>query len=186
VEDAEDSFAALSERASQRFHRHQIRELGWRLAHHRWAKGFTRRSLAKRVGLAARSLAAIERGRANVHYATVLRLCDALDLPLREILGGQLATAPRTHDVQLPAPTWGLVDDGVQPFLLLRNDANYRPGDRIALRETLDGDQAGRTLMLEITYLLYGDAVRLAPGCVVAAIQPARDAWTVTVPAHHR
>ena len=186
MEDADKSFATLSGRVSRSFHRHQIRELGWRLAHHRSARGFTRRALAKRVGLAARTLAAIERGRANVRYETVLRLCDALDLPLRDVLLGELATAPRTHDVQLPALTWALVDNGVQPFLLLRNTANYRPGDRVALRESVTGDEAGRTLMLEITYLLYGDAVRLAPGCVVAAIQPARDAWTVSVPACYR
>jgi transcriptional regulator with XRE-family HTH domain len=156
-----------------------MRELGWRLAHHRAAKGLTRHSLGKRAGLNPRAVAAVERGRADVRYATVLRLCDALGMPLSDLFGSQVAPAPRIHEMSMPARAWALVDDGVQPFLLLRDEANYRPGDRIALEETLHGVATGQTLVVEITYLAYGEEYHLAPGCVVAAIQPARDAWTV-------
>lgn len=168
--------------------RRALRELGWRLGHHRAARGMTREQLAARAGIGggAREVAVIERGRrSDLRYAAVLRLCGALDLSLADLFAAELAWSPRVHDVPTPAPTWAMIEGGVQPFLLLRNAANYRAGDRVALIETLRGRETGRVAVVELTYLLYGESVGLAPGCVVASIQPARDAWTVAPALRH-
>lgn len=166
--------------------RRALRELGWRLAHHRAARQMTRDQLAARAGVGAREVAAIERGRrSSVRYTVVMRLCGALDLSLVDLFAGEVARAPRLHDVVVAAPTWAMIDGGVQSFLLLRNAANYRAGDRAALIETLRGQETGRVSLVELTYLLYGETVGLAPGCVVASIQPARDAWTVAPAMRH-
>jgi transcriptional regulator with XRE-family HTH domain len=166
--------------------RRALRELGWRLAHHRSARQMTRDRLAEQAGVGVRELAAIERGRrSDLRYTVVLRLCGALDISLADLFAAELARAPRMHDVPVPAATWAMIEAGVQSFLLLRNGANYRAGDRAALVETLRGRETGRVAVVELTYLLYGESVGLAPGCIVASIQPARDAWTVAPALRH-
>ncbi len=168
--------------ARMNLYRPVVRELGQRLAHHRAARQLTRGALARRCGVPERHLAAIERGRADVRIITVIRICDVLNLMLSDLFRDSEVTPPRTSEVRIPSHLWQTIGDGTQSFLLLRDERVYRAGDRVTLVETMDGQDTGRWRIVELTYLLYGTSVGLAPGCVVASIAPARDAWVTAAP----
>lgn len=159
----------------------QLRELGWRAAHHRVARELDARSVAADAGLAEPELQAIERGEdPSLTYLTVVRLCRALDIALADLFTATSAEPPTVHELPVSAETFQLIADGTQQFVLARNGPNYRPGDRLHLVDTADGRPTGRDQTVDITYIAYGDSVGVAPGCVVMAVQPAALAWVVT------
>jgi transcriptional regulator with XRE-family HTH domain len=177
---ARGSAAPPAPRVDREFERDQLREFGRRLTHHRIARDVPYATLAARAGLTVERLAAVERGEiADLPYRTVTSLCEALDLRVSDFFGDDVAVPPRTHDVSITPDTYLNIDDATQRFLLVRDTPNYRAGDRMCLCEAIEGEPTGRTLVMEIVYLTTPDPPELAPGCVLLAIEPARDAWTV-------
>jgi transcriptional regulator with XRE-family HTH domain len=147
------------------------RELGGRLAHYRAAKGLTPAELANDVGVSPQVVARLESGESTTCYATVLRVCDALDIDLPDLLRAELPRARRTHDVDLPSDQWHLVDAGIQTFDLRRDTGPFIAGDRLRMHEYLNGADTGRVLDAKICHLAHGEQFGIAPGWVVLRIR---------------
>lgn len=73
-----------------------LRELGLRIGEVRRSRGLTQEQAAEALGMLAPNYARIEQGRSNVTVDTLVRIANALDVPI-----GRLFTKPRTTR---PAP----------------------------------------------------------------------------------
>lgn len=77
------------------------KQLGQRIAERRKAVGLTQVQLAERLGIAQQTLAHYEGGTLRVAVATLLPLCEALNVGMEELVGVQ---AKRSTGKRGPAP----------------------------------------------------------------------------------
>lgn len=84
--------------------------LGVAIREARRGRGFTLEDLAHRIvgAVSVRYLAGVERGEANVSFAGLLRICDALDIDLLQLISAyteQLSVGrERSHAGEPPLP----------------------------------------------------------------------------------
>lgn len=76
-----------------------LRDLGLRVRELRRHAGLTQEQAAERLGMLAPNYARIEQGRANVTVDTLVRVSNALDVPLLELF-----RAPRNRTVRPGRP----------------------------------------------------------------------------------
>jgi len=87
------------------------------------------------------------------------------------------AQRPKVHEVKCDPESFVLTRKGRKPFELRQDERDYQAGDYLLLREFVDGEYTGDTVMTVIQSTLrhgdrYGDM--LAPGCIVMGILPYR------------
>ncbi len=76
-----------------------LRDLGSRVRELRHRAELTQEAIAERLGMLAPNYARIEQGRANVTVDTLVRIADALEVPLVELF-----RAPKPHIVRPGRP----------------------------------------------------------------------------------
>jgi hypothetical protein len=151
-----------------------LRDLGWRLRHHREAQRRPLDEIAAAVALAPATLAAIERGEIDLPFSTVEALVQALDLEWWNVYGADFPIPTRTHTLSVSTEQYHAIEAGLQPFLIVRDAPHFRVRDRIHLSEEQQGRHTERVATVVVTYLLYAtsdpqlDAVM--PGYVLLGI----------------
>lgn len=81
---------------------------------------------------------------------------------------------PRRHELKCWPPYFAAILSGEKRFEVRRDDRGFRAGDTLHLREYVaaDGSYTGRTVDVEVTYLLGGSFTGLERGFVVMSIAP--------------
>lgn len=60
----------------------------------------------------------------------------------------------KEHDIKLAAMYFGDVQSGKKSFELRKNDRNYKVGDLLNMQEYSDGKETGRSIKVEIVYMI--------------------------------
>lgn len=76
----------------------------------------------------------------------------------------------KEHDIKLAAEYWDDVETGRKCFELRKNDRGYKVGDILNMSEFKAGEETGRTLRAEVTYMLE-DYTGLEDGYCILAIK---------------
>ena len=84
--------------------------LGNRLKHARIKKKYTQEYVAEMVGLSVEHFSRIENGKKNIYLHKLALWCDALDVPIKEILTGAVTPDNPAHNRQ-----FGEIAQGCSP-----------------------------------------------------------------------
>jgi transcriptional regulator with XRE-family HTH domain len=147
--------------------------LGRLVRHFRVGRERSLSEIASRVGLAESDLAALENGQVDVSYATVLLLADALDLDGPDFWRRCEPAEFRAFHVQDVQPdAYQMLIEGYRPWHIVRDKRQFRPGDRIHLREVATGRATGRWMRTTIAYV--ERLADVAPGFAVLTFDVGR------------
>ena len=91
--------------------------LGERSKTAREAKGYPQEKVAELIGMSAFHLGRIENGKKNVYLHKLSLWCDALDVPIEEILTGAVMPANPAHNRQFGEITQGCSEETVAAML---------------------------------------------------------------------
>ncbi|MEP7022661.1 MAG: helix-turn-helix domain-containing protein [Actinomycetota bacterium] len=84
----------------------------------RRGRGLSADQLAARAGVSKGALVALENASANPNLATLVRLADALGVPVSELVGDTAGRAVRTFDPASCEPLWHGPDGGTARLIL--------------------------------------------------------------------
>jgi transcriptional regulator with XRE-family HTH domain len=84
----------------------------------RHSRGLSADQLAVRSGVSKGALVALENASANPNLATLVRLADALGVPVSDLLGQPGATAVRVFDAAASEPLWRGPDGGTARLIV--------------------------------------------------------------------
>ena len=101
---------------------------------------------------------------------TKKKLQERADAEKMEHLPSDTAKQPKVHRIRLAKMFFGDVASGKKPFELRKNDSDYKQGDILELAEYTNGEETGRIIKAEVTYMLQQYA-GLAEGYCVMAIK---------------
>ena len=91
--------------------------LGERLKTAREAKGYPQEKVAELIGMSAFHLGRIENGKKNVYLHKLALWCDALGVPIEEILTGAVMPANPAHNRQFGEIAQGCSEETVTAML---------------------------------------------------------------------
>ncbi|WP_287486023.1 ParB/RepB/Spo0J family partition protein [Blautia sp.] len=109
-----------------------------------------------------------EQGR--IDRETKAKLRQQADNEKMEHLPSDTAKQPKVHRIRLAKMFFGDVASGKKPFELRKNDRDYKQGDILELAEYTNGEETGRIIKAEVTYMLQ-EYAGLAEGYCVMAIK---------------
>jgi hypothetical protein len=141
------------------------------------ARNRERQEIAMQAGMTDWQLAELEDGAADIAYTTMLRLADALDVAESDLGTRCLPAEFRAYHVQdVPRDVYQMLLEGYRPWHITRDVEQFRPGDRIHLREIVDGRGTGRWMRTTIAYV--ERLVDIAPAFVALTFDIGRYAGT--------
>jgi transcriptional regulator with XRE-family HTH domain len=141
--------------------------------HYRVARGRALTEIASGAGLAESELAALEDGQLDVSYTKLLQLADALDLDESDLWRRCRPAEFRAFHVQDVQPdAYQMLVEGYRPWHIVRDQEQFRPGDRIHLREVATGRATGRWMRTTIAYV--ERLADVAPGFAVLTFDVGR------------
>lgn len=82
---------------------------------------------------------------------------------------------PYIHDIKCDAEPFHALKRGRKPIELRKDDRDYQVGDYLLLREIVDGDYTGDTVVAYVlSAIRHGDPYgeMLAPGCIAMGVLP--------------
>ena len=106
----------------------------------------------------------------RIDRETKAKLRQQADNEKMEHLPSDTAKQPKVHRIRLAKMFFGDVASGKKPFELQKNDRDYKQGDILELAEYTNGEETGRIIKAEVTYMLQ-EYAGLAEGyCVMASM----------------
>ena len=106
----------------------------------------------------------------RIDRETKAKLRQQADNEKMEHLPSDTAKQPKVHRIRLAKMFFGDVASGKKPFELRKNDGDYKQGDILELAEYTNGEETGRIIKAEVTYMLQ-EYAGLAEGYCVMAIK---------------
>lgn len=106
----------------------------------------------------------------RIDRETKAKLRQQADNEKMEHLPSDTAKQPKVHRIRLAKMFFGDVASGKKPFELQKNDRDYKQGDILELAEYTNGEETGRIIKAEVTYMLQ-EYAGLAEGYCVMAIK---------------
>ena len=106
----------------------------------------------------------------RIDRETKAKLRQQADNEKMEHLPSDTAKQPKVHRIRLAKMFFGDVASGKKPFELRKNDRDYKQGDILELAEYTNGEETGRIIKAEVTYMLQ-EYAGLAEGYCVMAIK---------------